>query len=156
MKVNNILKLSSLGLVSLGLVSTVALTTTSCGESFVNEITLTGEFKQGVISAPATADVKIENLVLLLANNVSTINVTNDASAATFLLETGRAPIAVTGEADEQTGENRYTVSIEADVEPKDYVLRGFYGVGTIQSAKTHMLTVKLTVTPADVDTDVE
>jgi hypothetical protein len=153
MKLNSILKLSSLGLVSLGLVSTVALTTTSCSD-VVNEITLTGEFKQGT-STPATANVKIKDLVELYANDVSTTVVTDEASGDTFHTESADALVYVMGSTDVETGAYTYIVYINVDAEVKSYELKGYYMYGKVAkdedkaNIKYHAVTIKLTVIAA-------
>jgi hypothetical protein len=152
MKLNSILKLSSLGLVSLGLVSTVALTATSCSD-VVDEITLTGEFKQGATSVPATANVEIKDLLLLVANDKSTTTVTDEASKGAFSVEGADALVEVMGYVIEKT--DSYTVSIDADAEVKSYELKGYYAYGKstgdedATNVKYHAITVKLTVTAA-------
>jgi hypothetical protein len=154
MKLNSILKLSSLGLVSLGLVSTVALTTTSCSD-VVSEITLTGDFKQGAFSELATANVKIKDLILLIANNKASTTVTDEASRDTFDNESADTSVDVMGSMDAETGGYTYVVSIDADAEVKSYELKGYYMYGKDTededkaNIKYHAVTVKLTVTAA-------
>jgi hypothetical protein len=149
MKLNSILKLSSLGLVSLGLVSTVALTATSCSD--VQVIEVTGEFKP-TGESNGESSVKINNLTTLGANDKSTTVVRDYESYVKYGEEMADSSptVFVIGEAGKD-GAVIFTVTT-ADAEVKSYSLNGLYALGDSSKPDTlkfYPIIVKITVTAA-------
>jgi hypothetical protein len=145
MKINNILKLSSLGVVSLGLVSTVVLTSTSCGDGLVSTIKLFGEFTTLTTMSIADPNVKIPNIQSLEANDKSTTTVSDANTLAAFEAEAEGAKIVVRGYIKDDNS-FEYIVTFN-DVDAGNYKFKGYYIYDDgSTSGKIHAVTVKLTV----------
>jgi hypothetical protein len=145
MKLNSILKLSSLGLVSLGLISTVALTATSCSD-VVDEITLTGDFATSGRGF-GESSVKINKLIALTANDKSTTVVKDAGSAEKFSNESTGAAVSVFGAAGVDGAVIFSVTTLNAEL--KTYSLNGYYTEGDVSqpgTVKAHAITVKITI----------
>ncbi|MDR2847308.1 MAG: hypothetical protein LBV22_03150 [Mycoplasmataceae bacterium] len=151
MKLNSILKLSSLAMVSLGLVSTVALTSTSCSGG-LNSIQLIGEIKtDGQVDVKANT--QIGDLLTLTAYDTSTVTEVVDAESATaYSLAAETATIKVIhlpSMTDPADNKQLFEVTTK-DVAAKSYEFKGFYITGnskdTSNTKKYHMITIKFTV----------